>query len=90
MVLYSLTQEWTSVERCICDMGQRRLRFICVYLHVPPHLEIVEDLSTETFLLAFCKFTARRSLPTVMVSDNASTYCISLLQMSLLQMRYIP
>ena len=38
------------------------------------HLEIVQDLSTETFLLAFRKFAARRSLPTVMVSDNASTY----------------
>jgi len=38
------------------------------------HLEIVQDLSTETFLLAFRKFAARRSLPTVIVSDNASTY----------------
>ena len=38
------------------------------------HLEIVQDLSTETFLLAFRKFAARRSLPTIMVSDNASTY----------------
>ena len=38
------------------------------------HLEIVQDLSTETFLLAFCKFAARRSLPTMMISDNALTY----------------
>ena len=38
------------------------------------HLEIVQDFSTETFLLAFRKYAARRSLPTIMVSDNASTY----------------
>ena len=38
------------------------------------HLEIVTDLSTETFLLAFRRFASRRSLPSVMISDNASTY----------------
>ena len=38
------------------------------------HLDIVTDLSTETFLLAFWRFASRRSLPSVMLSDNASTY----------------
>ena len=38
------------------------------------HLEIVNDLSTETFLLAPRRFAARRSLPRIMLSDNASTY----------------
>jgi len=38
------------------------------------HLEIVTDLSTETFLLAFRRFCSRRSLPSVILSDNASTY----------------
>ena len=38
------------------------------------HLEIVTDLSTESFLLAFRRFASRRSLPSVMLSDNASTY----------------
>jgi len=38
------------------------------------HLEIVTDLSVETFLLAFRRFASRRSLPQVIVSDNASTY----------------
>jgi len=38
------------------------------------HLEIVSDLSTETFLLAFRRFASRKSLPQVMMSDNASTY----------------
>jgi len=38
------------------------------------HLEVVTDLSTNTFLLAFRQFAARRSLPQVMMSDNATTY----------------
>ena len=38
------------------------------------HLEVVTHLSTATFLLAFRRFTSRRSLPVVMMSDNASTY----------------
>ena len=38
------------------------------------HLEVVSDLSTETFLLAFRRFASRKSLPQLMVSDNASTY----------------
>ena len=38
------------------------------------HLEIVTDLSADTFLLGFRRFAARRSLPSLMLSDNASTY----------------
>jgi transposase InsO family protein len=38
------------------------------------HLEVVEDLSEETFLKAFRRFASRKSLPRTMVSDNGSTY----------------
>ena len=38
------------------------------------HLEIVGDLSVETFLQTLRRFAACRSLPRVMISDNASTY----------------
>ena len=38
------------------------------------HLEVVTDLSTTTFMLAFRRFVGRRSLPELMISDNASTY----------------
>ena len=38
------------------------------------HLEIFQDLTAETFLLAFPKFAGRRSLPKIMISDNESTY----------------
>ena len=38
------------------------------------HLEIVTDLTTESFLLAFRRFSGRRSLPRLVLSDNASTF----------------
>ena len=38
------------------------------------HLELVTDLSVETFLLAVRRFSGRRSTPKTMISDNASTY----------------
>jgi len=41
------------------------------------HLEVATDLSTATFLLAFRRFAARRSLPQVMMSDNATTYTLA-------------
>ena len=42
---------------------------LCTY-----SVEVVTDLTTATFLLVFCCFVSRRSLPTVMMSDNANTY----------------
>ena len=38
------------------------------------HLEVVTDLSMYTFLLAFRRFSSRKSLPKVVISDNGSTY----------------
>ena len=38
------------------------------------HLEIVNDLSVETFLQALRRFAACRSLPQIMLSDNTCTY----------------
>lgn len=38
------------------------------------HLELVGSLSTDTFLLAFRRFIARRGLPSVVYSDNARTF----------------
>ena len=38
------------------------------------HLEIVVNLTVECFLQAFRRFASRRSLPRLMLSDNASTY----------------
>ena len=38
------------------------------------HLEVVTDLSVENFMQAFRRFVIRKSLPQLMISDNASTY----------------
>jgi len=38
------------------------------------HLEIVSDLSVESFLLAFRRFVGRWSMPKLLISDNGSTY----------------
>ncbi|XP_045198526.2 uncharacterized protein LOC123552845 [Mercenaria mercenaria] len=38
------------------------------------HLEVVPDLSEESFIQAFRRFTCRNSLPRILVSDNATTF----------------
>ena len=38
------------------------------------HLEVVSDLSEETFMQAFRRFSSRKSLPRVIISDNATTF----------------
>lgn len=38
------------------------------------HLELVRDLSAETFLGCLRKFAARRGMPDIIVSDNAKTF----------------
>ena len=38
------------------------------------HLEIVVDLTVETFLLAFRRFSSRKFVPHTMLSNNAFTF----------------
>ena len=38
------------------------------------HLEIVENCTEFEFLCAFRRFIARRSCPSLVISDNASTF----------------
>ena len=38
------------------------------------HLELVRDLSAESFINCFRRFCSRKSLPRLVLSDNASTY----------------
>lgn len=38
------------------------------------HLELVTDLSTQTFLQAFRRFTGRRSCPRLIITDNATNF----------------
>ena len=38
------------------------------------HLEIVPNLTTQSFMMAFRRFASRRSLPKTLISDNAQTF----------------
>ena len=38
------------------------------------HLELVPDLSVNSFLLAFRRFVGRRGLPVILITDNAKTF----------------
>ena len=51
--------------------------YICIFACAVTwavHNEVVRDLTVQTFLLAFRRFSSRKSLPSVMISDNASTF----------------
>ena len=39
------------------------------------HLEIVPDMTAQSFIRCFKRFTSRRGIPQVMVSDNGKTFC---------------
>ena len=57
--------------------GEESKVYICLFTCATSraiHLEVVTDLSAETFLLAFRRFAGRRSTPQLMISDNATTF----------------
>jgi len=61
----------------VCCMEKEQKVYICLFTCANTraiHLEVVTDLTEETFLLEFRRFAGRRSLPKLMISDNASTY----------------
>ena len=57
--------------------GNEKKCYICLFTCAATraiHLEDVPDLSANSFLQAFRRFTSHKSLPKVMISDNATTY----------------
>ena len=51
--------------------------YICLFtcgITQAVHLEVVTDLNVETFMQAFRRFDCHKSLPQVIILDNASTY----------------
>ena len=57
--------------------NSKQKTYICLYTCASTravHLELTEDLSVRTFLLAFRRFTSRRGLPQRLLSDNAKTF----------------
>ena len=72
---FSVTGVDYTGEIWVTENGERRKVYICLFTCAvcrAIHLELVNDGSCEGFLLAFRRFVARRSLPSKMVSDNAS------------------
>ena len=56
--------------------GEKKV-YICLFTCActrAVQIELVHDLSVDSFLLAFRRFVSRKSLPKQMISDNASTY----------------
>lgn len=56
---------------------QSKKMYICLFTCATTravHLEIVQDLSTETFVLAFRKFITNKGMPHTIYSDNGSTF----------------
>jgi hypothetical protein len=47
--------------------------FICL-ISKAVHLEIVTDLSTDAFLAAFSRFSSRRGVPALIMSDNGTNF----------------
>ena len=59
------------------EQGGESKVYVCLFtcaVSRAVHLEIVTDLTVETFLQAFRRFSSHKSLPRLMISDNASTY----------------
>ena len=73
--------EYTAVDftgaMYVRDRGHKNKVYVCLFTCAVSralHLEIVTDLSVETFLQAFRRFSSCKSLPKILISDNASTY----------------
>ena len=61
----------------IKDRAEERKMCICIFTCATTHafhLKVVGYLTVETFLLVFRRFSSRKSLPSTMISDNASTF----------------
>ena len=73
--------EYTGVDftgaMYVRDRGHENKVYACLFtcaVSRAVHLEIVTDLSVETFLQAFRRFSNHKPLPKILISDNASTY----------------
>ncbi|XP_053406534.1 uncharacterized protein LOC123530253 [Mercenaria mercenaria] len=69
--------DFTGVLYVRNETGSESKCFICLFtcaITRAVHLEVVPDLSTDSFLQAFRRFSSRKSLPKLMISDNATTY----------------
>ena len=57
--------------------NQRTSQFVCIFTCFKTraeHFKVVEDMTTDSCLLAIRRFTSRRGKPTSITSDNAGTF----------------
>ncbi|KAJ8030134.1 Fatty acid synthase [Holothuria leucospilota] len=82
---YHLKLKHAGVESLVSNLrnryyvvGVRRLaksvKRNCAPCQRAVHIELVDSLSVQDFLLSFRRFVARRGLPVVIYSDNAKTF----------------
>ena len=46
------------------------------------HIELAGDLSTDSFILVLCRFTARRGNPQTITSDNGTNFVVAQQELS--------
>jgi len=71
--------DFTGVLYVHSSEGETKV-YVCLFtsaLSRAVYLEVVVDLIVVNFLHAFCRFVSRRSLPRLMLSDDAST-CLAM------------
>ena len=69
-------KDFSLVNDQLKEQYQRKV-LVCLFMCFAVqaiHLELVEDMSTEEFLLCLCHFTARRGPPRMILSDNAKQF----------------
>ncbi len=48
--------------------------YICIFVSLAVHLELVTDLTSDAFIACLRRFIARRGLPTLIWSDNGTNF----------------
>ncbi|XP_060594285.1 uncharacterized protein LOC132748690 [Ruditapes philippinarum] len=59
------------------ETGRESKAYVCLFTCASTravHIELVHDLSEDTFMQAFRRFVSRRSLPKLIISDDATTF----------------
>ncbi|XP_053392072.1 uncharacterized protein LOC128554787 [Mercenaria mercenaria] len=76
--LFTVTgEDFTGALHVKVQRGNMSKAYICLFTCASTralHLEVVQNLTESSFMQAFKRFCSRKSLPHIMVSDNAATY----------------
>ena len=72
-------QPFSTTEALMVRTESRQTGKVYIILFTCPvsratHMEVVNNLSCHSFLLAFCNFCNRRAFPSLVLSDNTTTF----------------